>query len=43
MKGKAHLNLKPFKDVKDNKMGFSRHTDSGRMTKAATEEGHRKS
>lgn len=42
MKGKAHLNLKPFKDVKDNKMGFYRYIDGGRTTKATTKEGHRK-
>lgn len=39
MNGKAHLSLKPFKDVKDNKMGFYRYMGSGRKTKATTDEG----
>lgn len=31
MKGKAYLSLKPFKDVKDNKMDFYRYIGSGRQ------------
>lgn len=42
MKGKAHLSLKPFKDMKDDKMGFCRYIGSGRKTKATTDEGHGK-
>ncbi|KAK4830991.1 hypothetical protein QYF61_014562 [Mycteria americana] len=42
MKGKAHLSLKPFKDVKDKKMDFYRYIGSGRKTKATTDEGHGK-
>lgn len=42
MKGKAHLSLKPFKNVKGNKMGFYRYTGSGGKTKTTPEQGHRK-
>lgn len=42
MKGKAHLSLKTFKDVKDYRMGFYRYIGSGRKTKATTDEGHGK-